>query len=219
MVDVTDDAPTRMADRQRVKRAELVRAEVVEAALAEFAERGYHQTSIAHIANRLGAGHSMFYRYFENKRDILEHVVRHVMQRVLSAIAETSPTQPNTLAEFHDFAVNLGMAYSDMLTEDPRLTRLMLLPSVAIDQEMTEKFCRGFDVATEAVVKILRHGIEVGYVRPDIDVDAVGATIAAIPYGMMLRHQHEPDRAVMVARVHATADLVCRGIAASEPGG
>ena len=59
-----------MADRQRAQRAELVREEVIDAALAEFAERGYHQTSISHIAARLGSGHSMFYRYFENKRDI-----------------------------------------------------------------------------------------------------------------------------------------------------
>ncbi|WP_293013318.1 helix-turn-helix domain-containing protein, partial [Mycolicibacterium sp.] len=57
-----------MADRQRAQRAELVREEVIDAALAEFAERGYHQTSISHIAKRLGSGHSMFYRYFENKR-------------------------------------------------------------------------------------------------------------------------------------------------------
>ena len=39
-----------MAERQRAKRAELVREEVIDAALAEFAERGYHQTSISHIA-------------------------------------------------------------------------------------------------------------------------------------------------------------------------
>ncbi|SHV52962.1 putative transcriptional regulator, TetR [Mycobacteroides abscessus subsp. abscessus] len=77
-----------LAQRQRAKRAELVREEVIEAALAEFAERGYHQTSISHIAKRLGSGHSMFYRYFENKRDIVDHAVRQMNGRLLAVIGD-----------------------------------------------------------------------------------------------------------------------------------
>ena len=62
------------------KRHEL-REEIVDAAFAEFAERGYHDTGIADIARRLGIGHGTFYRYFENKRDILDHVVTRLMPR------------------------------------------------------------------------------------------------------------------------------------------
>lgn len=206
------DAPTRMADRQRARRSELVREEVIEAALAEFAERGYHQTSIAHIATRLGAGHSMFYRYFENKRDILEHVVRHATKQIFSTIGETLPGRLQSLAEFRDFAVNLGMAYIDIVTEDPRLSRLTLLQSTAVDREMTEQFCRNFDAGAAAVAGLLYDAIEIGYVRADIDVEAVADSIVAIPFGIMMRHGHEPDRDVLAARVRATADLVCRGV-------
>lgn len=212
MAEDSAGVPTRMADRQRARRSELVRAEVIEAALAEFAERGYHQTSIAHIAARLGAGHSMFYRYFENKRDILEHVVRHASERVLATIGRTLPGRLTTLAEFHDFAVDLGLAYIGILSEDPRLSRLMLLQSAGVDRDMTEQFCRGFDLGAAALAGLLRDGVAAGYVRADIDVEAVADSIVAIPFGVMLRYGHEPDREVLAARVRATAELVCRGI-------
>ncbi|WP_233213395.1 TetR/AcrR family transcriptional regulator [Mycobacterium hubeiense] len=211
---MVDQAATRMAERQRLKRSELVREEVIEAALAEFADRGYHQTSIAHIAKRLGAGHSMFYRYFENKRDILEHVVRHAIDRIMSTIGQTLSGPPTSLAEFRDFSNNLGLACIDLLTEDPRLARLMLLQSCGVDREMTEKFCRGFDEGAAVLSGLLRAGIAAGYVRGDIDVEATADSVVAIPFGVMLRHGHQPDREVLAARVRATVDMVCRGIAA-----
>ncbi|MGH3723793.1 MAG: TetR/AcrR family transcriptional regulator [Mycobacterium sp.] len=206
-------SPTRMAERQRARRSELVKEEVVEAALAEFSERGYHQTSIAHIAERLGTGHSMFYRYFENKRDILEHVVQHATQRTLDTLVQVLPGRISSLTEFHDFAVKLGLAYIGVMSEDPRLSRLMLQQNAAVDKEMTEQFCRGFDAGATVLAGLLRDAIEIGYVRADIDVESVADSVVSIPFGLMLRHGHDPDPEVLALRVHATCDLVCRGIA------
>lgn len=209
-------SPTRMAERQRARRSELVKEEVVEAALAEFSERGYHQTSIAHIAERLGTGHSMFYRYFENKRDILEHVVQHATQRTIETLSQTLPGPITSLDEFHDFAVKLGLAYIGLVVEDPRLSRLMLQQGAAVDKEMTDQFCRVFDAGATVLAGLLRDGIESGYVRADIDVDAVADSVAGIPLGVLARYGHEPDQAILAARVRATADLVCRGIANTD---
>lgn len=204
-----------MADRQRARRSELVKEEVVDAALAEFSERGYHQTSIAHIAERLGTGHSMFYRYFANKRDILEHAVQHATQRTIETLAQTVPGQITSLDEFHDFAVNLGLAYIDLVVEDPRLSRLLLQQGAAVDKEMTDQFCRVFDTGASVLAALLRDGIASGYVRQDIDVEAVADSVVGIPLGLLARYGHDPDQAILASRVRATADLVCRGIAVS----
>lgn len=208
------EAPVRLVDRQRVKRSEMIKAEVIEAALIEFTERGYHQTSIAHIAERLGSGHSMFYRYFANKRDILEHVVRHTGERVASTLSATLPQSLDSLDEFHDFAMMLGTAFIGVMTDDPRVARLMLMQGIAIDREMTDQFIVGFNFGVSALSALLRDGIDKGYIRADIDVPAVAESIVAIPFGIMLRHSQEPDRKLLEARVRATADFVCRGIGA-----
>ena len=65
---MTEDKPLSRAERNRLQ----LRADILQAAFIEFSDRGYHQTAIADIAQRLGIGHGTFYRYFDNKRDIFE---------------------------------------------------------------------------------------------------------------------------------------------------
>ncbi|RUP28141.1 MAG: TetR/AcrR family transcriptional regulator [Mycolicibacterium sp.] len=214
MIRVTGEVRATMAERQRAKRAELVREEVIDAALAEFAVRGYHQTSISHIAKRLGAGHSMFYRYFANKRDIIDQAVRRVNGRLLSAIGEVLPGSLATITEFREYVMAVGMAYTDVLAEEPRLLQLIVMEAAGVDQQMTEQFHHMFDGGVRSLSAMLRDGIARGYIRSDIDVHGTAESIVAIPFGIALRHGQKPDRDRLVAQTRATTDLVCRGIAA-----
>jgi AcrR family transcriptional regulator len=206
-----------MAERQRAKRAELVREEVIEAALAEFAERGYHQTSISHIAKRLGSGHSMFYRYFENKRDIVDHAVRQVNDRLLAAIGEPAPGRLTTLAAFREHLLGIGMAYSDVLSDDPRLMQLIVVQAAGVDQQMTEQFQRMFDDGARVMAAMLLDGISHGYIRADVDVRATAQAIVAIPFGIALRYGQNPSREMLVAQTLASNEMVCRSIATEWP--
>ncbi|MGL6234412.1 MAG: TetR/AcrR family transcriptional regulator [Segniliparus sp.] len=192
---------------------ELVREEIIEAALAEFAERGYHQTSITHIAARLGSGHSLFYRYFENKRDILQHVVEHAMARTLATLAEVSTGPIASIEEFRDFSERLGLSLTATFCEDPRISQL-LLQSATVDDELVQQFNTIFDMGSAALADILRSGVEAGYVRPDVDIEATADSIVAIPLGLQARYGLQPDYEPLAARVRATVDLVSRGVEA-----
>ncbi|MUL46388.1 TetR/AcrR family transcriptional regulator [Mycobacterium sp. CBMA293] len=213
MIHVTGEPRVTMAERQRAKRAELVREEVIDAALAEFAERGYHQTSISHIAKRLGSGHSMFYRYFENKRDIVDHAVRQVNGRLLAAIGDSTPGRLTSMAEFRDHLLSIGMAYSELLADEPRLMQLIVVQAAGVDQQMTEEFQRLFDDGARVLAAMLRDGINQGYVRADVDVRATAQTVCAIPFGIALRYGKKPSRDELIAQTLASNELVCRGIA------
>ncbi|KAB7760276.1 DNA-binding transcriptional regulator, AcrR family [Mycobacterium sp. 283mftsu] len=217
MIRVTGEVRATMAERQRAKRAELVREEVIDAALAEFAERGYHQTSISHIAKRLGSGHSMFYRYFENKRDIVDHAVRQVNARVLAAIGDSRPGQLTSITEFRDHLLGIGMAYSELLADEPRLMQLIVVQAAGVDQQMTEEFQRLFDDGARVLATMLRDGIKQGYIRADVDVRATAQTICAIPFGIALRYGQKPSREELLAQTLASNELVCRGIATEWP--
>lgn len=78
---------------------------------------------------------------------------------------------------------------------------------------MTAQFCGVFDAGAAVLGGLLRDGIESGYVREDIDVEAVADSVVGIPLGILARYGHEPNQDILAARVRATADLVCRGIA------
>lgn len=217
MIRVTEEVRVKMAERQRAKRAELVREEVIDAALAEFAERGYHQTSISHIAKRLGSGHSMFYRYFENKRDIVDHAVRQVNGRLLAAIGDLTPGRLASITEFRDHLLGIGLAYSEVLASEPRLMRLIVVQAAGVDQQMTEEFQRVFDDGARVLRAMLRDGIDQGYIRADVDVQATAQTICAIPFGIALRYGQKPSREELIAQTLASNEMVCRGIATEWP--
>lgn len=78
---------------------------------------------------------------------------------------------------------------------------------------MTQHFCQGFDAGSVILAEMLRSGMQARYIRADIDVEAVADAIVGIPLGLLARYGRQPDYAVLAARVKATVDLACRGIA------
>lgn len=57
-------------------RRRATRARLVEAATAEIVERGYHATSIEHIAERAGFTRGAFYSNFETKEQLFAHALQ-----------------------------------------------------------------------------------------------------------------------------------------------
>ena len=172
-----------LVERQRAQNQAAMRAEIIDAAFAEFAERGYHQTAISHIASRLEVGHGTFYRYFKNKRDILEHVVDDLVTRVTAELtAENAPDAPTTLAEYRDQAWRIADAVSAIFDADPRIARMLLFESTSIDPEMTDRVLGIFDLAGQIAAAYLSSGVERGFLRADLDIPCTADAIS----GMML---------------------------------
>ena len=65
------------------RRKAETRREIIDAAFTCFAEQGYHATGIADIAARLGIGHGTFYRYFNDRNELLD-VLRDEAVRAIS---------------------------------------------------------------------------------------------------------------------------------------
>ena len=79
---------------------ELRRQQILSAAFKVFAELGYHNAGIADIAREVGTGHGTFYRYFANKRDILDHVLTYAAEKIAAALADQAPTASDTAEEY-----------------------------------------------------------------------------------------------------------------------
>jgi TetR/AcrR family fatty acid metabolism transcriptional regulator len=56
---------------------------ILAAASRAFAEKGYETTSITEIARAADVSDGLIYKYFSNKRDLLEHVLRNFYERVI----------------------------------------------------------------------------------------------------------------------------------------
>ena len=208
----TSPAPT-WAERKRTE----LRQEIIDAAFDAFAERGYHGTGIADIAQRLGIGHGTFYRYFANKRDILDHVITDLIQRILTALAaENAPEAATTLAEYRAQVQRIAEALTGIFAADPRIPRVLLFEATGIDRELTERIYGLFDTFATLTAAYFDNGVRRGYLRADLDAEysarAVnGMLLAAVIHG--LRHPGEDTHKRFA---QAVINLMYDGIAAPD---
>ncbi len=183
-------APLSRVERRK---AEL-RREIIDAAFDCFAEAGYHATGIADIAARLGIGHGTFYRYFTNKRDIVEHVITDLTERVIGALtAENAPTAPHSLEEYRAQTVRIGDALADVFGEDPRVARMLILEAPGIDKEMGDRILAFFALATALTAEYVGHGVTEGYLPADLDVDNTARAINGMILASVLAALHDPE--------------------------
>src|SRR3954452_7768325 len=120
------DPPRRGRPPDEKLAAERRRA-LIEAAYAVFAEKGYIAAGIADIDERLDVGRGTFYRHFQSKREILDHVVDHALERFLAAIAADAP--PGEAATFDEFAAQMRRISDRVFTiaeTEPGLIRLLI---------------------------------------------------------------------------------------------
>lgn len=194
------------------RRKRELRQSIIDAAFDCFAEQGYHATGIADIAARMGIGHGTFYRYFANKRDIVEHVVDDVVAKIVAALSEeNAPEVPDTLADYRAQVERIGDALGRILTDDPRLPR-MVLEAPGIDPQMSVKILDFYDLARSLTEQYLAHGVKTGYLREDLDVAATSHAIIGMIVATMLAAVQHPGAAQQRRLAAAVQSLMFEGI-------
>ena len=180
----------------------------------EFSERGYHQTGISHIARRLGIGHGTFYRYFENKRDILEHVIDSVCDKIRLAMAEANaPTASKTLEDYEAQLARLGVSLSRILHETPGLFRILLLEATSIDPEMTRRITDFFDWCARQVDAYFENGMRQGFLRSDLDRQATAHVLVGMIFSTILMTINAGDPDLLKRMNYAVRRILLDGIA------
>lgn len=208
---MTENPPLSRAERNRLQ----MRADIIQAAFEEFAARGYHQTAIADIARRLGIGHGTFYRYFENKRDILEQVINDVMARIMSALdQENAPTAAVSLEDYREQVARISRRLTAILTENPDMCRLVLFEATSIDPQMTDRIQGLIEWAGTLTAAYMENGVRLGFFRQDLDTEATGHAVVGMILGSVLRYLRRPgDREAQKRLGEATLRLLVDGVA------
>jgi len=111
---------------------------IIESAYAVLTERGYERTAMSDIAKHAGVGQATVYRYFESKRELLDHVFDYAVLKVVSALdfesligsVQQESEPPAALIR------SLGQKLFALIDEDPALLRVITVESSAIDPEL-----------------------------------------------------------------------------------
>ncbi len=209
------------AGRRRGRRPppdELVerrRTEIIEAAYEVFSTRGYSASGIADIAERLGIGHGTFYRYFKNKRDILDQVVDYGVERIVSTLALETAEPAHTIDEFREQLRHISERLFALLDEDPGLGSVVLLEATSIDEEMTQRVLGLLDTFGGLGAVFLQNGVNRGFLRADIDTASVGRMLTSLTLPALfaaVRGEAGPEERRRY--IEAMIGLLCDGIKA-----
>lgn len=206
------DATMTRAERKKLE----LRREIVDAAFDCFAEKGFHDSGIADIADRIGIGHGTVYRYFEGKRDLVERVIDDLLARLTSALAAAgSPDRAQSLEDYQEQSERIGTALAQLFDEDPRIPRLLLFHATGVDEELDARVLEFFTLATTLNVAYLEHGVDVGYLAADLDVDSTAWAINGMILGAFVREMAEPGRGTAARSSAAIRRLMFAGLTGS----
>ncbi|MBF6335670.1 TetR/AcrR family transcriptional regulator [Nocardia abscessus] len=203
---------TKPSTRAERRKAEL-RQEIIDTAFVCFAEKGYHATGIADIAGHLGIGHGTFYRYFSNKRDIIDHVIDDLAARIIAALGtENAPDAAATLDEYRAQIDRIGVALTEILLADRRVAQLLLFHATGIDDELTQRLYGLLDTADALTAGYLDHGVELGYLRADLDTRNTARAVTGMLIAGIVHSLREPDEAAIAGLNQAIRRLLVDGV-------
>lgn len=173
----------------------------------------------ADIASRLGIGHGTFYRYFENKRDILDHVINDTQQRLMDLLSgENAPAAVTTLLDCRIQCQRIGQRLIAFAEANPGALRLLLLEATSIDAEMTQSIFGLMEACTAMTAAYLSHGVAQGFLRHDLDCAETARAIVGMIMAGIMCFLAQPDQSDTLPRyAEAIIYLLIQGMAAAAP--
>ena len=131
------------------------RRQLLDVACVEFAERGFHATSMDDLATAAGVTKPVFYQHFESKRALFVSVLEDVGGRLLEVL-----TAATTSVETGRARVEQGFAaYFGFVEDDRAAFRLLFGASARNDPEFADLVDRVLNDAAAAVSTLIEiHG-------------------------------------------------------------
>jgi len=159
---------------------EQARQRIVEAALGVFAEKGYHETTIEDVADRLGVSEGAIYLYFKSKRDLFKAIgesgERQIKQMIPSSIDAEDP-----IKAFINSAVKLSEQYESFYG-----LIFELLAEASRDASLKRIFREDFDEDCRTLEDFLKELRKRNLIGTNADIRSISMGLLALFYGYLI---------------------------------
>ena len=193
-------SPQRMRDRYEA---------ILAAATRVFADKGYSNASITQIAQAADISDGLIYKYFANKRDLLEQVLTSFYERIIAELEAK-------VARGQNFEERLYVLVSEHLrvfVADIDLCRLF------ISEVRTASDYRGSTIQqlnrryTSILIKIVDEGIAEGEILQDIDPRLVRDMLFGAIEHSSWRHVNGSRPLDVASMARSMTDVLVNGLA------
>jgi AcrR family transcriptional regulator len=199
-------------------KASRKRTEILEAAYKVISEKGYHRTRIEDIALETGMAQGLFYRYFENKKDLFSQIIDRVIARIAAGVMSDAPGTSDTLDEYVEQMNRAVDNLFEILVEDPFISKLLFHEAQGIDDDMNRKVQEALDLFADFSSFYIKDGMAKGFLRPDIEIRETAYAFNAVVFEGARRIALSKDKK-RAKRIwmKAIVDLMIDGTAEHSP--
>jgi len=143
---------------------EARRQQILDAAIRTFAQKGYHATRVADIAEEAGVAYGLVYHYFESKEAVLDAVFRQMWGRMLTAIRDAVASEESPTEQLRKTAAIVLRSWRDF----PDVVRV-LVREVTRSGELLQREVEELGLAVETLQEIVERGQAQKVFRTDVD--------------------------------------------------
>jgi AcrR family transcriptional regulator len=192
--------------RGRPRRASA-RPAILEATLELLAEGGFQEATIDAIAMRAGVGRNTIYRRWGSKEELIADALHEL----------TAELDVHQADDFYGLLLDWIRDFARVFA-DPRFGRI--LPAVLGELRTDPAFARVYTERVirpryEALLELLRDGLDRGELRPDADVEQIADLLAGPPFVRLLPLGLPP---LTTHYAEELLETIWHGIAPAAPG-
>ena len=132
------------------------RRQLLDVALAAFAARGFHATSMEDVAEAAGVTKPVLYQHFGSKRDLYQELLDDVGDQLVEAITKATAEAGGPRRQ-----VEAGFAaYFRFVTEHPDAFRLLFGSGARRDEEFSDAVRKVEGVIADAIAALINADID-----------------------------------------------------------
>ncbi len=201
-------APAPRTSRKHAS-AEERRSQIIEAALGCFSARGFHATTMDHVAVASGLSKGSLYWHFESKEDVFLALFDHLAEEIFGrfdAAAEAGDSNVLALLE-REFALFLGRFGAER--------KLLLAWAEFLSHPRgRERMAAIYRLSREKFGELIRLGIERGELRP-LPAEGMAAALTGTIDALVLQAAIDPEFD-LGEHVGTLWEILRRGVAADS---
>jgi AcrR family transcriptional regulator len=200
------------------------RMAILDVAIVEFAENDYQSASISRMVARLGIAKGSFYQYFEDKNDLYAFVLDLAMWERLTFVQQHTIAAGQSFFEYVQELLEVGMRFDLAHPYPGRIVYRALFGAEPIPGESRTRIRQSL---LDYQRQVLRLGVEMGEIAPDVNIDLAAHMLNAVAAdfgGFIAAHFQmspeglTPDDMTLLRATFAQATRILRyGLSARPP--
>ena len=172
-----------------------------------FAERGFRQTDVQVIADRLGVGKGTVYRYFPSKEQLFLAAVDRGVQRLQTAVREAADALSDPLDQI-DAAVHGYLSFFD---RHPELVELIIQERAEFRDRRKHTYFAHRDANIGRWRTLFKQLVDQGRLR-DVPVTRLTDVLSDLLYGTIFTNHFANRRRSFKSQARDVIDVTFHGI-------